>query len=1437
LNSLGCDSIATLVLTIKNTPPKPVIAASGPLSICGSGSVTLNAIDSINGKTTRFVSNIVGFSSQYGNYLGGYSAIDLIGAPNVYPVYADNGNAWAPAGADNQREYLDLGFDKPAPVSYVDVYETFNPGTIDTVYVKNPNTGNFDVVYTNTAAATAPVADILHITFPTTTYNVSEIRIAINAPVIPSTWVEIDAVAIGTGSIYSPSFKWSDAAADTSSSITVTNAGKYAVTATLNGCSLTSDSITVNKYDSVKISRQPISTPYCSAGNADYTIGATGDGLTYNWQTTGLYAPNTWYDHPSGGSWDYASTFTDTVRLNGIYTAYNQVKFRCIVSGTCNTVTSDIIIPDIVSPSYSTPDTITACDSYNWKGNTYNNTGTYYDTVGLNSKGCDSIATLVLTIKNSPPKPVIAASGPLSICGSGSVTLNAIDSLHGKTTRFVSTIVGFSSQYGNYLGGYSASDLIGAPNAYPVYGDNGNAWAPAGADNQREYLDLGFNNPAPVNYVDVYETFNPGTIDTVYVKNPNTGNFDVVYTNTAVATASVADILHITFPKTAYNVSEIRIAINAPVIPNNWVEIDAVAIGNIDSIYSPSFKWSDAAADTSSSITVTNAGKYAVTATLNGCSVTSDSTVFTIKGGTGSKTTISTCNSYLWHGTNYTTSGTYTFDTTNAAGCDSITTLNLTITTPVTPVVSIAANPSGSIVSGTSVTFTATPTNGGNAPVYQWKKNGGNVGTNSSTYSDAGILNNDVITCVITADNTCQSSATATSNSITETVTSAIANYTWTGATSTDWNLATNWSYNLLPTTGVTVTIPSAPSNQPLLSIDVSVGGIVLNGSVGINGHTFTITGAVSGTGIFKGTASSSLTVNSSSNNTISFGTTATDSLLSNLTNSGSGTLTLGTGLGITGVLSVTNGTFSTGNHLTLKSTSITNTAVVGVVSGTITGKVTVERYIPQGNRAFRDLGAEVANSGAILNNWQEGGNSPAGYGIYITGVKGTAPGGVDATTGLDKTQTGSPSLYIYGSGSWPSVTNTRTNSLDPFMGYRASIRGDRTYNIYAPDPGTMVNATTLRSTGNLVTGNVVYNTTNVTSSVYTSTAAKLISGLDNYSFVANPYACPIDWEAVYANGGTTNLTASYWYFDPTFMSNGYATYVTYNAVSHVNSNHPTSKLDRYIQPGMAFFVQNSNSSNPTLSITESNKAPNSTKTAVYGANVTPNYLQVSLWKNISGVKTNIDGAVAVFNTSFTKVISDKDSKKLLNGGENLFITQANTDLSIAGLPMPVVNDEIVLNLNQVVAGTNYQLELDASQYTNAGVEAFIKDKLLNTVVPASEGISFTPTKDVSTYEGRFSIVFKATDVIATGNLKQIAVYPNPVTGNLFNIQMGSLDKGTYKVIVVNALGKEVLNTTIQHAAGASVETIHTSTLIPGLYTVTIQGKTTVCHTEMIIGK
>src|SRR5687767_4043008 len=96
--------------------------------------------------------------------------------------------------------------------------------------------------------------------------------------------------------------------------------------------------------------------------------------------------------------------------------------------------------------------------------------------------------------------------------------------------------------------------------------------------------------------------------------------------------------------------------------------------------------------------------------------------------------------------------------------------LTMSVTPTVAPSVSISANPGNTICAGTNVTFTATPTNGG-TPLYQWKLNGNNVGTNSNTYSNSALASGDVVTVVMTSSLGCASPANATSNAITMTVT------------------------------------------------------------------------------------------------------------------------------------------------------------------------------------------------------------------------------------------------------------------------------------------------------------------------------------------------------------------------------------------------------------------------------------------------------------------------------------------------------------------------------------------------------------------------------------------------------------------------------------------------------------------------------------------
>jgi hypothetical protein len=110
------------------------------------------------------------------------------------------------------------------------------------------------------------------------------------------------------------------------------------------------------------------------------------------------------------------------------------------------------------------------------------------------------------------------------------------------------------------------------------------------------------------------------------------------------------------------------------------------------------------------------------------------------------------------------------------AGAISVTTSGGTATSTtnysvaVTPSISISVAGGNTICSGTSVTFTATPVNGGSAPAYQWKVNGTNAGTNGNTFTSSAFTNGQQIACVLTSNAVCVTQAATTSNGITMTV-------------------------------------------------------------------------------------------------------------------------------------------------------------------------------------------------------------------------------------------------------------------------------------------------------------------------------------------------------------------------------------------------------------------------------------------------------------------------------------------------------------------------------------------------------------------------------------------------------------------------------------------------------------------------------------------
>jgi hypothetical protein len=93
----------------------------------------------------------------------------------------------------------------------------------------------------------------------------------------------------------------------------------------------------------------------------------------------------------------------------------------------------------------------------------------------------------------------------------------------------------------------------------------------------------------------------------------------------------------------------------------------------------------------------------------------------------------------------------------------------MTVNPSVAASISIAPTATN-VCAGTNVTFTATPTNGGAAPSYQWKLNGANVGANSATYSNNALANGNLVSCVMTSNAACVTGSPATSNTINMTV-------------------------------------------------------------------------------------------------------------------------------------------------------------------------------------------------------------------------------------------------------------------------------------------------------------------------------------------------------------------------------------------------------------------------------------------------------------------------------------------------------------------------------------------------------------------------------------------------------------------------------------------------------------------------------------------
>jgi len=184
--------------------------------------------------------------------------------------------------------------------------------------------------------------------------------------------------------------------------------------------------------------------------------------------------------------------------------------------------------------------------------------------------------------------------------------------------------------------------------------------------------------------------------------------------------------------------------------------------------------------------TFTNGTTQTINTALNIAGGTGSNPIFLNSNSVGSQATISmasgsVCTDYI-RTTDINVTGGATF-TAGPSSQNISNTTGWTFMSGVSPTVSITASTATTICAGTSVTFTATPTNAGITPSYQWRVNGSDVGTNSASYTSTALSNSDAVTVVLTSIAT-PCNLLATSNTVTVTVNPTSVAGTASGTTS-----------------------------------------------------------------------------------------------------------------------------------------------------------------------------------------------------------------------------------------------------------------------------------------------------------------------------------------------------------------------------------------------------------------------------------------------------------------------------------------------------------------------------------------------------------------------------------------------------------------------------------------------------------------------------
>ena len=555
-----------------------------------------------------------------------------------------------------------------------------------------------------------------------------------------------------------------------------------------DGISSCYQDITVTVSPAPTITTQPTPSTICVGTNTTFTVNATGGNGQYQWQVN---TGSGFVDVSNGGVYSVTSSSTSsTLTITGATTSMNTYRYQCIVKeavGTCPVISNAVDLTVNVINTIASGTSQTVCMNSaisNISLATTGATGANFN--GLPAGVIGTWSSNLITISGTPTVSgpfnytVTTTGGCPPATTTGTITVTPLNTIASGTSQSV-CINDAISNISLATSGATGATFSGLP-----AGVTG-SWS----SNMATIIGIPTVS-GPFNY----------TVTTIGGCPPATA------TGTITVTPNVTASVSITSSATNVCVGETltftATPTNGGTTPIYQWQVNGTNVGTNSAIFSSStlsdgdkvkvIMTSNANCVTSSPAT---SNEITLTSAIVTASVSINADNNPVCAGanvtfTATPTNGGTNPTYQWklNGNNIGTNN-QNFSSTTLVSSDKIKVvmtsnggcvtgspatsneMSISITPNLNASVSIIEN-KNSICTGTNVVFTATPTNEGTSPTYQWKLNGNDIGTGGNSFNSSNLSNNDVIKVLMTSNATCVIGSPATSNSITMIVSSSL---------------------------------------------------------------------------------------------------------------------------------------------------------------------------------------------------------------------------------------------------------------------------------------------------------------------------------------------------------------------------------------------------------------------------------------------------------------------------------------------------------------------------------------------------------------------------------------------------------------------------------------------------------------------------------------